>query len=61
MSLYNRAQHLQQIVDNPSTPREEYMHAWVELQNLLIAYGRVLNAADKYHNGNDNLTGGQNV
>lgn len=53
--------YLQRIVDNPATPRAEYMRAWVELQNLLIAQGRVLNAADAYHKRNDNLTGGHDV
>jgi len=61
MSLYNHAAYLQRIVDNPNTPREEYMRAWEELMNLLIAQGRVLNAADAYHKTNDNLTEGHHV
>jgi hypothetical protein len=57
----NYISYLQRIVDNPATPRAEYMRAWEELQHLLIAQGRVLLAADKYHKNNDKLTGGQDV
>ena len=61
MSHVSYISYLQRIVDNPATPRAEYMRAWVELQNLLIAQGRVLNAADAYHKNDDKLTGGQHV
>jgi hypothetical protein len=57
----NYISYLQRIVDNPATPRAEYMRAWEELQHLLIAQGRVLIAADKYHKNTDKLTGGQDV
>jgi hypothetical protein len=57
----NYISYLQRIVDNPATPRAEYMRAWEELQYLLIAQGRVLIAADKYHKNTDKLTGGQDV
>jgi hypothetical protein len=61
MSHVSYVSYLQRIVDNPATPRAEYMRAWEELQHLLIAQGRVLIAADKYHKNNDNLTKGQHV
>ena len=61
MSLYNRAQHLQQIVDNPNTPREEYMRAWEELRHLEAHQRYVNEMADAYHSGNDNLTEGHYV
>lgn len=61
MSIYNHAAYLQRIVDNPNTPREEYMRAWIELQNLIIQHGSVCRAANEYHKNNDKLTGGQDV
>jgi hypothetical protein len=61
MSHVSYVSYLQRIVDNPATPRAEYMRAWVELQNLLIEQGRVLNAADAYQKRNDNMTGGHDV
>jgi hypothetical protein len=50
--------YLQQIIDNPNTPREEYLRAEREMQ-AIDAHQRYLDAY--YTKLNDKLTGGQNV
>lgn len=53
--------YLQRILDNPNTPREEYMRAWEEHRNM-EAQQRYLDAIyAERHRNNDKLTGGQNV
>jgi hypothetical protein len=61
MSLCNRAQYLHHILANPSTDRETYLWAQRELYGIEAHQQYVNDIADKYHNGNDKLTGGQNV
>lgn len=58
----NYALYLQQILDNPNTPREEYMHAWEERRDMDMEQ-RYLDqiAAERFAKANDKLTGGQNV
>ena len=60
----NYITYLQRIVNDPATPRTEYMRAWEELRYLDAQQAIVNIVAAEYHNNanrNDNLTGGQNV
>ena len=41
--------YLQRIINNPNTPREEYMWAWNILQQRTAQNHRVQAAADKFH------------
>jgi hypothetical protein len=57
--------YLRRIIDNPNTPREEYMRAWEELRTM-EAQQRYIDAVyaerhAKQANSSDKLTGGQNV
>ena len=53
--------YLQRVVNDPATPRAEYMRAWEELRYLDAQQAIINTIAAEYHNRNDNLTGGQNV
>ncbi len=55
----NYIAYLQRVVNDPATPRSEYMRAWEELRYLDAQQAIVNTIADAYHN--DKLTGGQNV
>ena len=57
----NYIAYLQRIVNDPATPRAEYMRAWEELRHLEAHQRYVNEMADAYHNGNDNLTKGHYV
>lgn len=58
----NYALYLQQIIDNPNTPREEYMRAW-EARRDMEAEQHYLDliAAERLAKANDNLTKGHYV
>ena len=57
----NYIAYLQRIVDDPATPRAEYMRAWEELRYLDAQQAIVNTIAAEYHNRNDNLTEGHYV
>lgn len=44
----NYAKYLQRIIQDPTTPREAYMWAWRELQNIEAKQAEVNAAADAY-------------
>lgn len=58
----NYALYLQQILDNPNTPREEYMRAWEARRDMDMEQHYLdLIAAERLAKANDKLTGGQDV
>ena len=58
----NYATYLQQIIDNPNTPREEYMRAWEARRDMDMEQHYInLLAAERFAKNNDKLTGGQDV
>ena len=59
--IMNYIAYLQRILDNPDTPREEYMRVWNELRFLKRIDDANQIAIAEYHKNRDKLTGGQNV